>query len=146
MLSVRSSCCERKGKANSFICEGFAFDTRRPSPTKGGELFQQSRSYLLLWAEQWWSSPKTSPLYVHHHAESGFKLREFRKWLFLITYSKKTIGFKLEQTRCVSFSGIRPFWWSSCDEKRLQFEEVTKLLGKKFLVYGHFDSSYGCFA
>lgn len=51
MLSVRNSCSERKGKVHSFISEGFAFDIRRLSPTKGEELFQQSPSYPLL--SQW---------------------------------------------------------------------------------------------
>lgn len=51
MLSVRNSCYKSKGKAYSFISGGFAFDIRRPLPTKAGEQFLTVfflNSYLML--------------------------------------------------------------------------------------------------
>lgn len=76
MLSVRNSCYKSKGKASSFISGGFAFDIRRPLPTKAEEQFLTVHflsAALCLAAGQWWCSFKTSILYIHHHAESGIK-------------------------------------------------------------------------
>lgn len=79
MLSVRNSCYERKGKAYSFISEGFAFDIR-PSPTKAEDLFQESPSYLLL-SDLRQSNDETAlklPFSMFAIMQSGFKC--FKLW------------------------------------------------------------------
>lgn len=151
---MRNSCYERKAKAYSFISEGFAFGIRRPSPAKAEDLLRESPSYPLL-SDLRQSNDRTAlkiPFSVFTIMQSqALNALSWGKSEAVVPKnmnSDKAIGFKVEQTRFFSFSGVTDFWWFelSCEEKRLRFEEVANLLAKKMLVCGHSGYTYGCFA